>query len=85
MSSAAFIFLVLHLLDLLLLTLVARAFPRQVLKFQDGADFLPCYRMIIAAAFALNVAHPGPVFGGQVKKMTGFADSEAEAVHAETK
>lgn len=38
--------------------------------------------MIIAAAFALNVAHPGPVFAGRGKRAAGVADPEAEAVYA---
>lgn len=45
------------------------------------ADFAGC-RMIIAAAFALNVAHPGPVFAGRGKRAAGVADPEAEAVYA---
>lgn len=44
--------------------------------------------MIIVAAFALNVAHPGPVFAGQEKKakaqQLATPDPEAE-VGAETK
>lgn len=38
--------------------------------------------MIIAAAFALNVAHPGLVFEGQGKRVASVADPEVEAVHA---
>jgi hypothetical protein len=45
------------------------------------ADFAGC-RMIIVAAFALNVAHPGPVFAGQGKRTPHMADPEVEAVHA---
>jgi hypothetical protein len=48
------------------------------------ADFSGC-RMIIVAAFALNVAHPGPVFVGQGKGTTGFSGTEVEAVHVEAK
>jgi hypothetical protein len=36
--------------------------------------------MIIVAAFALNVAHPGPVFAGQEKRHLGMADPEVEGV-----
>jgi hypothetical protein len=38
--------------------------------------------MIIVAAFALNVAHPGPVFAGPGKRAAGMADPEVEAVRA---
>lgn len=38
--------------------------------------------MIIAAVFALNIAHPGPVFEGQGKRAAGVADQEVEAVDA---
>jgi len=48
------------------------------------ADFLRC-RMIIVAAYALNVAHPGPVFAGQAKRTTGFADAEVQAVRTYAK
>jgi hypothetical protein len=37
--------------------------------------------MIIVAAFALNVAHPGLVFAGQEKSAVGMADPEVDAVH----
>jgi hypothetical protein len=33
--------------------------------------------MILAAVFALNIAHPGPVFAGQQKK--AIADPEVKA------
>jgi len=51
---------------------------------RPSADFAG-YRMIIVAAFALNIAHPGPVFAGQMKRTTAFADAEVQAVHAEAK
>jgi hypothetical protein len=37
--------------------------------------------MILAAVFALNIAHPGPVFSGQQKK--AIADPEVKAAHVE--
>ena len=48
-------------------------------------DFVSICRMIIVAAFVLNIAHPGPVFAGQGKGATGFADPEVEAAHSEAK
>ena len=36
--------------------------------------------MIIVAVFALNVAHPGPVFAGREIKGARTVDSEVEAV-----
>jgi hypothetical protein len=37
--------------------------------------------MVLVAVFALNVAHPGPVFAGQQKK--AMADPEVKAAHME--
>ncbi len=49
------------------------------------ADIRGC-RMIIVAAFALNVAHPGPaLFAGQAKITAAFADTEVQAVQSEAK
>jgi hypothetical protein len=38
-------------------------------------------RMVLLAVFALNVAHPGPVFAGQQKK--AVVDPEVKAAHVE--
>lgn len=38
-------------------------------------------RMVLLAVFALNVAHPGPVFAGQQKK--AIVDPEVKAGHVE--
>jgi len=37
--------------------------------------------MVLLAVFALNVAHPGPVFAGQQKK--AVVDPEVKAAHVE--
>jgi hypothetical protein len=37
--------------------------------------------MVLTAVFALNVAHPGPVFAGQKKK--AMADPEVKAASVE--
>ena len=37
--------------------------------------------MILVSVFALNIAHPGPVFAGQQKK--AMVDPEVKAAHVE--